>query len=105
MLAAGKSGVNVLMQKETGARWLVPSRAVVPFRRSSEIGLGFATPRRLGKHPQRIRCLSAAFLLKLRDPVSHGLDHIARRFSCGSCFCLNDGTRFFALLNDFDFFL
>ena len=70
----------------------------------SEIGLGFATPRRLGKHSQRIRRLSAAFLLKLRDPVSHGLDHIARCFTCGSCFCLNDGTGFFALLNDFDCF-
>ena len=45
-------------------------------------GLGFATPRRLGKHPQCIRCLSAAFLLKLRDPVGHGLHHVARRFTC-----------------------
>src|SRR6185369_11490976 len=91
--------------KETGARWLVPSRAVVSFRRSIEIGLGFATPRRLGKHSQRIGRLRAAFLLKLRDPVGHGINHVARRFTCGSCFYLNDRTGFLALFDYFDLFL
>jgi len=70
-----------------------------------EIGLGFATPRRLGKHSQRICRLGAAFLLKLRDPVSHGLNHVARRFTCGCCFCLNDWTGFLALLDNLDCFL
>src|SRR3954468_10214358 len=65
----------------------------------SELALGFATPRRLGKHPQRVRCLGAAFLLKLGDPVSHGPNHVARRFTSGSCFCFNNGTGFLALLD------
>lgn len=83
----------------------MPSRAVVSLPAFYEIGLGFATPRRLGKHSQRICRLSAAFLLKLRDPVGHGLNHIARRFTCGSCFYLNDRTGFFALLDYLDLFL
>ena len=91
--------------KETGARWLGPSRAVVSFRRSIEIDLGFATPRRLGKHSQRICRLSAAFLLELRNPVGDGLNHVARRFTCGCCFCLNDWTGFLALLDNLDCFL
>jgi len=79
-------------------------------RRSSlpafiEIELGFATPRRLGKHSQRICRLGAALLLKLRDPVSHSLNHVARRFTCGCCFCLNDWTGFLALLDNLDCFL
>ena len=71
----------------------------------SELGLGLATPRRLGKHPQRIRRLGAAFLLELGDPVGHRLNHIARRFTSGSCFCLNDGTGFLALLDYLNCFL
>ena len=69
-----------------------------------EVGLGFATPRRLGKHSQRICRLSAAFLLKLRDPIGHGSNHVARRFTSGICFYLNDWTGFFALLDYFELF-
>ena len=78
---------------------------MLPFLRSMNLVLGFATPWRLGKHPQRIRGLSAALLLKLRDPVSHGTNHIARRFAGGICFSLDDGADLFALLNYSNCFL
>src|SRR6185503_10374662 len=70
-------------KKKTGARWRMPLAPCFSSGVLSEIGLGFATPRRLGKHSQRIRSLGAASLLKLIDPVGHGLHHVARRFTCG----------------------
>ena len=92
-------------KKKPARDGLEPTRAVFPFRRSMNLALGFAAPRCLRKHPQRIRRLSAAFLLELRDPVGHSLNHIARRLTSGSCFYLNNGTGFLALLDNLDCFL
>ena len=67
--------------------------------------LGFAASRCFGEQPQRVGGFNTSLLLKFRNPIGHGINHIARRFPSGVRLCLNDWAGFFALLYDSNCFL
>ena len=107
MLSPGKLSVNKV---EGASRFsvftglLAPSVSRQPARSSKRLS-GFAAARCLREHPQCVGGFSAALLLKFVNPIGHGFNHIARRFTSGICLCLNDGAGFFALLYDSNCFL
>ena len=70
-------------------------------------GLGFTATRRLREDSQRVRGFCAAALLKFIDPVGHGIDHVARRFTCGvlSLGCGRSDDLLFTLFNYANCFL
>src|ERR1051325_3746639 len=78
--------------------WQVCSRRLPSKPTSYKCDSGLTATRRFGKDPQRVSGFRPAPLLKLVNPIGHGLNHIARCFTSGICLCLNDWARFFALL-------
>ena len=79
--------------------WQVCSRRLPSKPTSSyKCDSGLTATRRFGKDPQRVSGFRPTSLLEFVDPIGHGINHIARRFTSGICLCLNDWARFFALL-------